>query len=74
MAYSGSRIVGKNMLCLVSNSTFLYVLIACTVEPRNADSLKYGHLDKQDTISRSQKTYVDNALVTPLNCVHLDIP
>eukprot|EP00731_Ephydatia_muelleri_P003787 Em0001g3787a len=42
-----------------------------TMKPRNADSLKYGHLDKQDTISRSQKTYVDNALVTtPLNCVH----
>ena len=45
-----------------------------TVEPQNVGSLKYGHLDKQDTISRSKKTYVDNELVTPLNCVHPDIP
>ena len=40
------------------------------MEPRNADSLKYGHLDKQDTISRSQTSYFER--FQPLNKGHLD--
>ena len=48
--------------------------IYTTVEPGNADSLNTDTSINRTLPLGPQKTYVDYALVTPLNCVHLDIP
>ena len=47
---------------------------ATTVEPRFADSLKYGHRVYPDSWSRSRMTYDENVLSRTLKNGHLDNP